>query len=306
MPQPSLPGAVPGPAESENTLEAALWPALADALSAVMPAGGAIRVAPGMTASGVDKADQAATAFGVPLLAMPLDPRGGFAAQRAEYAPDAALAFLRARAQSCTGGNVWVQAELAGEVHWAVCARKDRVWHVRQWLGVASTLGHAAVPMELVAPSAPHAQQYLEPMLAAALDAVAPRNQEVIVQVVTTPEAMVFAFAWGSDAPDPQIARLTEAAARHGAACLRYLEPEAGHVVRIAGAEIARVRPSVIEVCVVAQQGDAIRHITSVAARDAVGWVLGIGSSAARARDAANNAAADIHIETTAYLPGCS
>lgn len=272
-------------------------------LVAAVPPGTVLHVSPGEWVRTLPEADTAQLRLGMPLRAVPSLPVGGFAAQCAVYPADTELAFLRARSQSADG-TVWMHPARAGETFWAVCAHVEGHWQLRHWVGVSALQGHAAVPVEFVAPLPPSAHDEIGAVLTQALDALGASAAQVVAEVLCSAEGAELAFAWADAHDDAQIARLIAAADPQGAACLRFLMPEAGHVIAVQGVEQACALPGVVAVEVVAQVDDAIRHITSVAARDAVGWVLCTGTTPADAQARAEVAAAAIVIETTAFLQG--
>jgi len=284
---------------TEDTAESAFWPALVAAL----PPDAALGVTPGECVRTLREADAATLRLGLPVRAVPLVPRGGFAAQCASHQADAELAFLRARSQSVDGA-VWMQAEQHGDRYWAVCSQADGAWCVRHWIGVASLRGHAAVPVCFIAPQRPPSHGEIEVDLARVLNMLAPPAVQVIAQVVCQADSAVLDFAWADVEGESHLARLEAALATHIAACLQFLQPEAGHVIAVFGVDQVRAMPGVLEVGIVAKVDDAIRHVTSVAARDAVGWVLCAGATPEDAQARAEHAAAGIEIETTAFLQG--
>jgi len=264
---------------------------------------GSLRAVAGYLAHSLPEADVAALRLGLPVRALPAAPQGAVCAQCAEHLADAELAYLRARAQS-DDGTVWMLGDQPGDVYWALCRRAGAAWRVTACAAVDFTAGHAAVPMTLAAPAKFDNDATVAEALESALTAFAPDGGEVVAQIVASSQGAWLDFAWATEQPDPLLARFTDVAQEHGGACLQFLAPDAGHVEAVRGVDLARAMPGVAVVEVAAKPGDALRHLTSVAARDACGWVLASGTVAEAAVCLAKKAAATIEIETTAFLQG--
>ena len=250
-------------------------------------------VCAGLNVASVPEAEAAAAQFGLPITARPLFPAGEYCAMLAEHPADVGLAFLRAAAQS-QDGRVLVQSHLPGAllVVGAMCG--DAGWAVRPAVRVELLPKYALTPIAFSCPAeeVPGIEQALAPMLHA--------PHVAMCEFVLADGEPVLVFARAARTLDAPLALTADLAEQKGAACLRYLTPATGHVERIEGLETARALPGVTAVVCRAAPGIALRHATSIAARDAAGYILAQAPTTGEAEQRAQAAAEHIHIITTA------
>jgi hypothetical protein len=244
----------------------------------------------GVVAATLAEADTAVTAVRVPLCVRPLDLAGEYALAVAEHPADAELAFDRARRLSPTGRALF-QPHRPGPVYavYAQPGANDRGDLLFADLHYAGKL--ALVPIRYGFSNLPDTPPWRE-MAETALEAL-----RRTPQLPPTPAVFLFgkdpdglplhAFHFGThDAVLVHVLDQIWQKTLPLPLTLRFLEPPTGRITRVDGLEAARAIPDVIEVALRAEIGHQVRHLTSIAARDAVGYVLAGSAEAAAAASA--------------------
>ena len=270
----------------------ALWTEFSDAL-----AGQGLAPQLGVVAATLAEADAAVTAIGTPLCARPLDPTGEYALAIAEHPADAELAFYRARAQSHTGHALfqsftayplYILSAIPG------CIGRGDLIHAR----VTCRGQYAHVPMQydfIPQPDSPKWNMLADAVLRTA-DKSSPKTRPAVFLVAETPDGPQPLHAFHIGTKEAVLAHVFEkmtAGTLPNTLCLRFLDSPTGVITRITGEQEAARVPGVLRLQLNAHPGQTVRHITSIAARDALGYLL------ADTPATAQTAAATIHIETT-------
>lgn len=258
---------------------------------------------PGTLVSSAGEAEAAADLHGLPIAARPLSPAGEYCAILAEHAADVELAFVRAAAQS-QDGLVIVQKHLPWPVLMIGAARVDDGWHVREPVLVGLLPKYALTPIEFTCPAGidPETIPRLRVCVAEALAHMHQVPHAAVCEFAITPLGIVSVFARDVRVVDKPLALTLEASETHGAACLRYFTPSTGRVERITGIDTAQAAPGIAAVVCNAKPGDALRHVTSITAREAGGYLLAHAPTPAAAQQRAREATDLIQIITTAMM----
>lgn len=258
---------------------------------------------PGTLVSSAGEAEAAAELHGLPIAARPLCPAGEYCAILAEHTADVELAFVRAAAQS-QDGRVIVQKHLPWPVLMIGAIRVDAGWLVREPVLVGLLPKYALTPIEFTCPAGiePETVPRLRACVADALAHMHQVPHAAMCEFAITPLGIVSVFARDVRVLDKPLTLALEIAEASGAACLRYFTPSTGQVERIEGIETAQASPGIVAAVCNAQPGDALRHVTSIAAREAGGYLLVHATTPAEAQQRARDATDLIQIVTTAMM----
>lgn len=268
-----------------------MWPDFAAALARA-----GVAVQPFACAATAAEAAQSVKELGAPLVARPLAPAGEYCAFLAEHAADAPLAFARAQAESPEKCVVLHHAA-PGPLTLLCALRVRGGWEMFPAIDVEFLRRHARVPIAYTCPPEGGAELPAD-TLSAVFDVLAAQPKTVAGVVIEfTGEANVL-FARAISTLDAPLAAVLHLAQANGAGCVRFLHPRSGVVEGIAGAPAARRRKGVIAVDIDLKRGDTVRHLTSIAARDAIGAVSAYGATPAEARARAAAAEAQVVIRT--------
>ncbi len=254
----------------------------------------------GVVAATLAEADSAVAAVGLPLCARPLDPAGEYVLAVAEHPADAELAFHRARRQS-PSGRALIQPHRSGPLH-ALCAQPGAKDCGDLLLASIHYAGkHAQLPVHYAFASLPDAAPWRE-IAEAALEALRraahrPTPAGFLFEETESGLRPLHAFHFGTqDANLVHVLDRIRLKALPLPLALHFLVPPTGLITQVEGVEAAAAIPGVLGVDLRAQPGDMARHLTAIAARDAVGHVL------AETAEAAAVALAKIKIETSPCL----
>jgi len=96
---------------------------------------------------------------------------------------------------------------------------------------------------------------------------------------------------------DPEVAPT-----RNTGAAFTWLLTRSGVVTGFQGVEEARQLPGIVELNIVAAQGDVLSHVVDVPSRERGGYIIATGESAAQARERLEEARAKVWIKTSPAL----
>lgn len=268
-----------------------MWPDFAAALARA-----GVAVQPFACAATVAEATHAGKELGAPMVARPLAPEAEYCAYLAEHTADVPLAFARAQAAS-PEKRVVLHRAAPGPLTLLCALRVRGGWEMFPAIDVEFLRRHARVPIAYTCPPEGGADLPAE-TLSAVFDVLAAQPSTLAGVVIEFTAGATVLFARSITTLDAPLAAVLHLAQAHGAGCVRFLHPKSGVVEGIAGAPAARRRKGVIAVDINLTRGDTIRHLTSIAARDAIGAVSSFGATPTEARNRAAAAEAQVRIRT--------